>query len=148
MSDHAPFAYSRIDENVFIGTNACCQMHYDQMLTAHGITCDISLEGERIDRPFGAELFLWLPTPDHRAPERRKVDIGIASLESMIANGCRIFLHCKNGHGRAPTFYASYLIKKKGLTPYAAIDWIKRARPAIHLEPEQLGFLQSLTQSS
>ena len=146
MADHTPFEYSRIDDNVFIGTNACCQMHYSQMLTDHGITCDISLEGEHIDEPYGAELFLWLPTDDHHAPDRRKVDVGIASLEAMLSKGCKAFLHCKNGHGRAPTFYAAYLIKKRGLSPEAALEWIKRARPTIHLEPEQLGFLQSLTQ--
>jgi len=143
-SEHPIFEYNQIDSNVFIGTNACCQMHFKTELLDKGITCDISLEGERIDRPDGVEMYLWLPTPDHTPPSTSQVNLGAATLEEILRQNKKVYIHCQNGHGRAPTFYASYLILKKGLSLEAAIEAIRSKRPSIHLDNEQIEFLKRL----
>jgi len=139
------FEYSQIDENVFIGTNACCSMHFNEGLIEKGITVDISLEGEKLDQPYGVDIFIWIPTEDHTPPKRHCVRAAIEALDALLKDGKKIYIHCKNGHGRAPTFYSAYLILKKGLTPEQAVEKIREKRPSIHLEEGQLEFLRSLT---
>ncbi len=141
---HPIFEYSQIDENVYIGTNACCQMHFDQELLQKGISCDISLEGESIDHPDGVECFLWLPTADHTPPTRDQIMTGIQSLEELLRLSKKVYIHCKNGHGRAPTFYAAFLMLKNSLTIETAIEAIRSKRPTMHLEASQINFLKSL----
>ncbi|MBI5023032.1 MAG: hypothetical protein HZC05_02605 [Candidatus Magasanikbacteria bacterium] len=53
--------YSYIADGIYIGTNQCCQTHFDEKLRKEGITANISLEEERIDAPFGVEFFIWIP---------------------------------------------------------------------------------------
>lgn len=141
------FEYSEIDEHVTIGTNACCQTHFEKSLLAKGVTADISLESEAIDRPFGIHSYLWLPTVDHTPLSTENVLVGIAALKQMIKNGQKVYIHCKNGHGRGPTLYAAYLIKEAGMSPEAAVESIKAKRPGIHLEESQRIFLQKLASS-
>ena len=142
---HPIFEYSQVDDRIFIGTNACCQMHFSAMLSEKGITSDISLEAEQIDQPFGVETYLWLPTLDHQPPSLRNTFIGITSLESMLESGHKVYIHCKNGHGRAPTFYAAYLVVQRGMKPSEAIALLAAKRPSMHLETSQRTFLDSLT---
>ena len=139
------FEYSQITDQVFIGTNSCCQTHFEESLLKKKVTVDISLEGEVNDNPRGVEVYLWLPTPDHAPPELNKTIVGIAALKQIIENGQKVYIHCRNGHGRAPTFFAAYLIKEKGMTPDEAVGLIKSKRPNIHLEESQMEFLASLT---
>jgi len=78
------FNFNYIDEGIFIGSNVCCQTHFDERLIAEGITADISLEGEEVDTPYGVESYLWLPTPDHHSPTIAQITQGVAQLEALI----------------------------------------------------------------
>ncbi|MEK9152751.1 MAG: dual specificity protein phosphatase family protein [Patescibacteria group bacterium] len=138
-----PFEFSEITEQVFIGNNACCRIHFEFNLLRRGISADISLEKEQVDHPYGVETYLWLPTEDHTAPSKENAAIGIEAIEAILKQGRKVFIHCKNGHGRGPTLYAAYLISQ-GMTPEQAVAAIKAKRPATHLEESQLTFLRSL----
>lgn len=128
--------YSYITDGIYIGTNQCCQTHFDQRLKTKGISADISLEKERVDAPFGVEFYVWIPVKDHTPPSQEQLDFGVSVLEKLVAIGRLVYLHCQNGHGRAPTMVAAYLIKQ-GRTIDEAIKIIKAKRPAIHLEAGQ-----------
>jgi dual specificity MAP kinase phosphatase len=142
---HLRMDVSQIEAQVFIGTNACCEHHFKTDLLALGITCDISLEAEALDQPYGIDCFLWLPTIDHQAPSLHNVLTGAAALEEMLREGRKVFIHCKNGHGRAPTFYAAYLMLKRHLSMEQAWNIVKTSRPEAHLDASQQSFLRSLT---
>ncbi|HVM90599.1 MAG TPA: dual specificity protein phosphatase family protein [Verrucomicrobiae bacterium] len=146
---HAPpnMEFSQIDRQVYIGTNACCMDHFKLGLLDAGVTCDISLEGEMLDQPYGVDCYVWLPTPDHQAPTMHTIHVGIAALEEMLKDGRKVYIHCKNGHGRGPTFYAAYLILKRGMDFEHAWQAIKTSRPEAHLEPVQEAFLRGLTRA-
>jgi protein-tyrosine phosphatase len=133
--------YSRITDNIFIGTNRCCATHFDAVLMKEGISADISLEHIRIDQPFGVEMYVWLPVKDHTAPTPDQLSFGVSALERAIALGKKVYIHCKNGHGRAPTLVAAYLVAQ-GKSPEEAEAAIKARRPAIHLEEVQKEALQ------
>lgn len=128
--------YNYITDGIYIGTNKCCQMHFDKKLKEEGITTDISLEGERVDAPFGVQFYTWIPVKNHTAPTNEQLDFGVAILEKLVSMKKKVYVHCKNGHGRAPTMVAAYLIKE-GKSVDEAIDFIKAKRPTIHLEKIQ-----------
>ncbi|MCE9586520.1 dual specificity protein phosphatase family protein [Candidatus Uhrbacteria bacterium] len=145
---HKSMESSQIEAQVYIGTNACCTHHFKWGLLDNGVTCDISLEGETIDQPYGVDCFLWLPTADHQAPSMHNILTGAAALEEMLREGRKVYIHCKNGHGRAPTFYAAYLMLKRGLTMEQAWNIVKTSRPEAHLDPSQESLLRSLTKGA
>ena len=128
--------YNKIADNIYIGTNQCCQMDFDDVLVKQGITYDISLEKERIDAPYGVTSYVWIPVEDHQAPTQEQLEFGAYVLEKIVSLGKKAYVHCKNGHGRAPTLVAAYLVKN-GKTVEEAIAFIKSKRPAIHIEDIQ-----------
>lgn len=147
MPDHPEIGkleFNQITEYIYIGTNACCQTHFDGQLLGLGIAADISLEDEKLDSPFGIKFFLWLPVKNHTAPSRAQLKVGAAFLEILVKMKKKIYVHCQNGHGRAPTLVAAYLIKN-GKSVDEAIGFIKTKRQAIHLEASQKAALAEFT---
>lgn len=141
MKNHHPetpkFEYNYITDGIYIGTNLCCQTHFNGELKRKGIMADVSLEEERIDSPFGAYFYAWIPVKNHTAPKPEQLEFGVSTLKNLVSMGQKVYLHCKNGHGRAPTMMAAYLIKTRGMTPEGAINFIKKRRPTMHLERAQ-----------
>jgi len=133
--------YSRITDQVYIGTNFCCGTHFDPELLKQGVTYDLSLEEERVDSPTGGSAYLWLPVKDMHAPTEQQFFMGIAFIDAAVKSGRKVYVHCKNGHGRAPTMVAGYFIVN-GMTTDDAFEVIKRKRPEVHLQQEQLNALR------
>lgn len=136
--------YNQITDNIYIGTNACCRTHLDEKLKESGFQADISLEGERIDAPYGVEFFLWLPTKNSTAPSPEQFELGIKNLKHFEDKNIKVYVHCQFGHGRAPTLVAGYLIREKGMSAEQAVAFIKERRTVIHLEEIQIEALRKL----
>lgn len=128
--------YNHIIDSIYIGTNQCCVMGLGDVLKKEGITADVSLEESRLDAPFGVEMYVWIPVIDEQAPSDNQLAFGSESIERLVALGKKVYVHCKNGHGRAPTMVAAYLIRKK-YTPKDAIKLIASKRLNVHLHPPQ-----------
>ncbi len=137
MIGHKGFDYDQITEEVFIGTNMCCQIGFSKELLSKGVRADISLEKDRTDAPDGVDYFLWLPTENGKSPSPKDLDIGVKFLDFLISNKVKTFIHCRNGHGRAPTFFTAYLISR-GMEIREAIKLIESKRPSIHLSELQI----------
>lgn len=135
------FEYDYITDGIYIGTNQCCQAHFDEKLKIEGITADISLEEDKLDAPFGVDFYVWIPVKNHAVPKRDQLEFGVSILEKLVAMGKKVYVHCQNGHGRAPTLVAAYLIRK-GKTADEAEALIKSKRPSIHLDDIQRETLQ------
>ena len=131
------FGYNQITDEVFIGSNMCCQFGFSKELLSKGIRADISLENDRTDAPEGVDYFLWLPTEDMKPPGPKELEIGVKFLDFVITNKIKTFIHCKNGHGRAPTLFAAYLVSR-GMTVQDAVKLIASKRPVIHLTDSQM----------
>jgi len=137
---HPEFEYNQIDDNIWIGTNKCCEIGFDKELIDQGVTADISLEEERLDAAQGADYFLWLPTKDHTPPTQEKMRVGVGALKSLVNEGVNVYVHCQNGHGRAPTLVAAYYVSQ-GMSVENAIQKIQDKRPTIHLDQNQIDAL-------
>lgn len=143
MDGHREFEYSEITPLLYVGNNACCAGHFNRMLTEKGIRADISLEEGRIDAPLGAEYYLWLPTADHTPLAVEKLELGVSTLAFFARQAVPCYVHCMNGHGRAPSLVAAHLISERGMGAEEAIAFIKERRPSIHLEPSQFDALKA-----
>jgi len=136
---HKPltFEYSQITKYIYIGTNMCCQAHFDKSLLRKGIKADISLEEKKLDRPFGIDYYLWLPTKDHQAPTLTQLRMGVAFLKEAFKQKIKCYVHCQRGHGRAPTLVAAFFVSE-GMSADDAIALIKKKRPEIHPNQRQI----------
>lgn len=146
MPDHISMNYSAITDLLIIGTNMCCQKHFDEQLLQKGVVADISLESEKLDHPWGIKYFLWLPTVDHTAPTMEALAMGVQMLRFCMENSIKVYIHCKNGHGRAPTVVAAYLIST-GMSVKDAIKTIAKQRREIHIEPVQEARLKQFAEA-
>lgn len=133
--------YSFIADGIYIGTNQCCDVHFDERLQKEGITADLSLEEHKVDMPFGVRFYVWIPVKNHTAPTEDQLEFGVSVIDSWIQKKLKVYVHCKNGHGRAPTFVAAYLMTK-GMSLKEALRIIAEQRPATHLEDAQLRALE------
>jgi protein-tyrosine phosphatase len=142
---HVPFEYNKITEYIYLGTNQCCQMHFNKLLLKKGVKADVSLEKERLDSPFGVDYFLWLPVIDKKAPSQKQLLIGAKAIKDFIDSKIKVYVHCKRGHGRSPVLVAAYFILK-GITTDQALKKI-RAKRGIHLTLVQIKALKRFEKS-
>lgn len=133
--------YSKISDYIYLGTNSCCQVHFDRTLLDQGVKADISLEAERIDAPWGVSYFLWLPTIDHTAPTLDALILGVQKIRFLVSRKIPVYVHCKNGHGRGPTLVVAYYLSL-GMSLKKAIKEVSNKRKEIHIEPSQLEMLE------
>lgn len=148
VSHDAPtqLSFNQITDHIFIGNNVCCQVHFDSELLEFGIEVDISLEKERIDEPYGVEMFTWIPVTDHTAPTQDQLRYGVSAIDQSVQMNKKVYVHCQNGHGRAPTLVAAYFISR-GEGVDEAIARIAKKRPEIHLEDVQVTALRLYSDS-
>jgi len=128
--------YSYITDGIYIGTNQCCVMGLADVLKKENITADISLEEDRLDAPFGVDIYVWIPVVDQMAPTQAQLSFGTESIQRLVSQGRKVYVHCRNGHGRAPTLVSAYLIQKR-YKPEEAIGFIASKRPSMHLSKIQ-----------
>ena len=138
---HPKLDYHAITEYIYVGTNQCCQTHFDERLLRQKIRADISLEKNRLDAPFGVEYYLWLPTRDGYAPSPQQLELGIAMLRFCAKHRISVYVHCKSGHGRAPTLVAAYLMTT-GMKATQAVAFVKKHRAVTHLNLVQMNALK------
>ena len=135
------FEYNQITPNIFLGTTECCITHFKKELLKKGISAVISMREKHQDKPFGVKSYLWLPTKDHTAPSQDQLDLGVSFIRNLVSKNKKVYIHCKQGHGRAPTLTAAYLIST-GLITKEALKLIKKNRPVIHPNKKQIKDLE------
>lgn len=141
-NNHQIFQFSQITDLIYLGANLCCTaIPHVKVLLDLGIKADIDLEVDSQEQTPSIDTYLWLPVKDHFAPTLTQFDTGVAVIDSLVKNGKKIYLHCKNGHGRSLTLLAAYFISQ-GIKVDEAIDMIRSKRPEIHITEVQREALQ------
>jgi len=138
---HTKINYNQITDFIYAGNNMCCQTHFEMELLSKGITADISLEAERLDNPQGVKYFFWFPWEEDTVPSNELIDLAMKVLDDTITSAVKVYIHCKNGHGRTSTFLASYFIYKFKLSVDEALKRVFEKRPSGHLNDVQKAFL-------
>ncbi len=102
-----------------------------------GITAVISM---RQKQPPAGINTLHIPTKDRHSPTLKELEQGIEFIKKEIANGGKIYIHCRSGVGRGPTMLIAYLIST-GYELKEAIQLIKQVRKFINLTAVQMDSL-------
>ncbi|RDD53311.1 MAG: protein tyrosine phosphatase [Candidatus Korarchaeota archaeon NZ13-K] len=76
----------------------------------------------------GMDLY-FLPVEPGDAPDLREMLDLLSWISSRATRGRPVAVHCFAGVGRAGTVAAAYLIFTRGMTPQAALDYVRRIRP-------------------
>lgn len=140
--------FSRITPDIYVGPQI--SRAGKTQLEAWGITGSVNLRAEYDDAAHHLALphYCYLPTIDRQAPTLAQVEQGLAFIQTVLAKGGKVYIHCESGVGRAPTLAAAYFIRQ-GLNRAAAIALIARARPFIDLTEAQRALLHRVeTQSA
>ena len=101
-------------------------------LQKRGLTSVVNMRGEYDEQRhgFAPEFYCYLPTVDNHAPTMECLHKGVQFMHQEVDAGRRIYVHCWEGVGRAPTMLAAYLVST-GLKPAEAWGQIKAVRPFI-----------------
>ncbi len=75
---------------------------------------------------------LRIPTIDFTPPQLADVQRAVSFIQRQVAQGHKVYVHCKAGRARSGTVVICYLISQ-GLTPTQAQQLILRQRP--HANP-------------
>src|SRR5690606_34572834 len=113
-------------------------------LRQRGVTAIVNMRRESDDQAKGIALerYLHLPTVDNTPPTIEHLRDGARFIGDEIARGGKVYVHCWEGVGRAPTMAAAYLVST-GMTTAEAWTTIRAARPFIRPTPFQVAQLEA-----
>ncbi len=129
--------FSRVLPNLLVGpqhTRAGLER-----LKAGGVTAILNMRAERDDRALGraTDRYLHLPVIDRMPPSLELLQHGVDFITEELANGGVVYVHCREGLGRAPTLAAAYLVST-GLSAEDAWKRIRCVRPFIRPTQQQI----------
>lgn len=139
--------YSEITPNIYVGSSMCCKEHAEhhwQELSKLDVYADIDLRREQEEIPHKVEVHLKLPVVDTYPPTPLQTLIGVDTIESVVKDNKKVYVHCQIGHGRSPTLVAAYFILVEGMSAEDALAKVKSGRPEAHPTDRQLEYLTQL----
>lgn len=87
--------------------------------------------------------YLHLPTIDNTPSRLKDLVTGTEFIEQELAQGGKVYIHCRQGIGRAPSMLIAYLLKN-GSTYEEAYWFVKKVRVFISLKTNQVARLKEL----
>lgn len=139
-------SFGRVTPNLFVGSqHGRLGLRW---LARHGVTHVVSLRDEYDDYSNGLAPagYCHLAVIDRTAPTLGQLTEGVAFIRAALDGGGKVYVHCHAGMGRAPTLAAAFLLSEG--TPLSdALALLRRARPFIHLEAEQVARLEEYAAS-
>jgi hypothetical protein len=136
-------------QELAVGPAPRADRHLDR-LTAGGVTAVLSLCSEQeAPPPAGLESRFEcrrLVLPDHRVerlPELAELEQALAALAELRAIG-PVYVHCVAAMERSPLVCLAWLVRRQGLTPQRALDYLMQVHPGTNPLPGQLALLAQL----
>ncbi|MEM9410931.1 MAG: dual specificity protein phosphatase family protein [Planctomycetota bacterium] len=128
--------WNLVDENVILGAypfpNDVRQL--DQLGVGAVVNTCEEYEGPIKEYDYFKIDQCRIPTTDFTHPSLEDVETAVAFMEAKIAEGSKVYVHCKAGRARSATIVACYFIKAKNLTAITAQQIMQKHRP--HINPK------------
>lgn len=97
-----------------------------------------------LKRGFGRRLtLLHIPMREHAEVPEESLRRAASQIAEVVENGGRVYVHCREGVGRAPMAVASYFIIFHRMEVEAALGLCARKRPDVALNPRQVKALEA-----
>ena len=136
-------------QELAVGPAPRAERHLER-LTEAGVTAVLSLCSEQeAPPPAGLESRFEcrrLVLPDHRVerlPELAQLEQALEALAELRAKG-PVYVHCVAAMERSPLVCLAWLVRRHGLTPQRAIDYLMQVHPGTNPLPGQLALLAQL----
>nr|CAG4650586.1 EOG090X0GSS [Sida crystallina] len=139
--------YNHIDEHVILGALPLRSMS-DELVKDQKVTAVVSLNEDYELRylahqpeewkELGVDNIRFQVTDMFEAPSQQMLTEGVDFIYKSIANGGRVYVHCKAGRSRSATMVGCYLMKKYKWTPDEAVAYMKSKRSHVLLHPMKM----------
>ena len=136
-------------QELAVGPAPRAERHLER-LTEAGVTAVLSLCSEQeAPPPAGLESRFecrLLVLPDHRVerlPELAQLERALEALAELRAKG-PVYVHCVAAMERSPLVCLAWLVRRHGLTPQRALDYLMQVHPGTNPLPGQLALLAQL----
>jgi hypothetical protein len=136
-------------QELAVGPAPRAERHLER-LTEAGVTAVLSLCSEQeAPPPAGLESRFEcrrLVLPDHRVerlPELAQLEQALEALAELRAKG-PVYVHCVAAMERSPLVCLAWLVRRHGLTPQRALDYLMQVHPGTNPLPGQLALLAQL----
>ena len=136
-------------QELAVGPAPRAERHLER-LTEAGVTAVLSLCSEQeAPPPAGLESRFEcrrLVLPDHRVerlPELAQLEQALEALAELRAKG-PVYVHCVAAMERSPLVCLAWLVRRHGLTPQRALDYLMQVHPGTNPLPGQLALLARL----
>lgn len=135
--------YNRITPEIFIGSFPKTVVDVERLRHGTGITAVLNMQTDQDFLEWGVEwdklkgIYMRLEMAVERVPIidfdpidlRERLWHAAATLDSLIAIGHRVYVHCTAGIGRAPATVIAYLVWSKHWSLEKAQTYVKACRP-------------------
>ena len=135
------FKYSKITDNIYLGARLSKFGVY--LLKFRGISSVLNLQNERSNVNYAHKIhnYAYIPIIEFDAPTMLNFKNGIQFINHEVDKGNKIYVHCAEGIGRAPTMVSAYFISQ-GLTIDEAVNKVSKIRPFINILDNQFKSLK------
>ena len=136
------FKYSKITENIYLGARLSKIGVY--LLRFQGISSVLNLQDERSNVNYRHKIhsYAYIPIIEFDSPTMLNFEKGIQFINDEVNKGNKVYIHCAEGIGRAPTMVSAYFISQ-GLTVDEAVNKISKIRPFINILDNQFKSLKN-----
>ncbi len=104
-----------------------------ELLNRHQITAVLSLQAEISYSHLYPKHFLYknFPLHDGEVIDSYVFEGALAFIRQAQNENRKILVHCAAGVSRSPSIVAAYLMKKKGMNPLEALEFLREKRPVV-----------------
>lgn len=138
--------FSEILPHLWLGGAPTYERDFQELLEI-GITAVVDMRAERkADAAFFAEhgiVHRQYRVPDVTVPGPAILDDAVEWIDTQLADGRKVLVHCAKGRGRSATVLAAYLMKTGGLTFDEVADLLTSRRSLVKLQDRHRTVLEA-----
>lgn len=101
-----------------------------QLLKNEKVSAVVNLVSEK-SFPFSVSKRLDVPLMDFAHPDKASISPAIDFIDTCLAKGDTVYVHCRAGKGRSATVVMCWLVSRLGMDPITAQEYLTSKRPQI-----------------
>ncbi len=148
MAADEPTGFVWIEQGKLAGSGYPASKSQVAWLGRRGINSILSLTEQPLPENWLKDEinYMHVPMRDHEPPEQGTLTAAASRIESELASGRVLLVHCQAGIGRTMTAIGAYLVRSRGMSADEAITFLRGKKPGA-VERRQEASLRELANS-